>query len=83
MTYVGKGYIPLDVQIELQEEHLGVFYPEVDRASMSLHDGYGFVRGEAVCNPDQAGHDYRISTTINDGEHRGIGLSDGFTFPAK
>lgn len=26
VTCVGTGYIPLDVQIELQEEHLGVFY---------------------------------------------------------
>lgn len=27
----------------------------VDRASMRLHDGYGFVRGEAFCKPDKLG----------------------------
>lgn len=55
----------------------------VDRASMRLHDGYGLVRAEAACNPDQAGHDYLISTTINPGEHRRIGLSDEIHLPCK
>ncbi|TNL93931.1 hypothetical protein FHE74_10590, partial [Corynebacterium tapiri] len=65
----------------LQEEHLGFFYETVDRTSMRLHDGYGFVRGEALCNPDRAGQDYRISATINAGDHRGIGLSDEVHLP--
>lgn len=81
VTCGGTGYLPLDVQLELQEEHLGVFYQTVDRASMRLHNGYGFVRGEAFCNPDKAGHDYRISATINAGNHRGTGLSDEIHLP--
>lgn len=81
VTCTGTGYIPLDVQIELQEEHFGFLYQTVDWASRRLHDGYGFVRGEALCNPDQAGHDYRISATINAGDHRGVGLSDEIHLP--
>lgn len=81
VTCGGTGYLPLDVQIELQEEHLGFYYQTVDRTSMRLHEGYGFVRGEAFCAPDEAGHDYRISATINAGDHRGTGLSDEIHLP--
>lgn len=81
VTCTGSGYLPLDVQLELQEEHFGFFYQTVDRASMRLHSGYGFVRGEAFCNPDQSGHDYRISATINAGNHRGTGLSNEVHLP--
>lgn len=78
----GWQYYWLRSQRDLHwEEHFGWLYRTVDWASMRLHDGYDFIRGEALCKPDQAGHDYRISATINAGDHREIGLSDEVHLP--
>ena len=68
--------LPLRARIKLQEEHLGFVYETVDEASKAMTEGgYGFVRGEALCNPSESGHDYRISGEIIAGSHYGTGLS--------
>lgn len=69
--------LPLRARIKLQEEHLGFVYETVDEVSKAMTEGgYGFVRGEALCNPSGSGHDYRISGEIIAGLHYGTGLSN-------
>lgn len=39
------------------------------------------MRGEAFCNPDEAGHDYRVGGAIYDGSHTGGGVSEEVHLP--
>ncbi|MBI8999731.1 hypothetical protein JDV76_01905 [Corynebacterium sp. CCM 8864] len=73
----GTGFLPLSAQITLQEEHLGTWYEDVDSPGIVplTEGGYGFVRGEAYCNHDNSGHDYRVKAVIYAGNHTGRGRS--------
>lgn len=78
----GSGFLPLSAEIHLEEEHLGLSYQEVDSANKQLTEGgYGFVHGEVVCNPDSAGHDYRITGMVSAGDHRKPGISEEVHLP--
>jgi len=78
----GTGSLPLSAQIRLQEEHLGAVYETVDETSKNLTEGgYGFVRGEAICDPTTSGHDYRIDGEIFAGKHHDFGISKEIHLP--
>lgn len=78
----GTGFLPLSAKIRLQEEHLGFTYETVDETSKNLPEGgYGFVRGEAICDPTTSGHDYRIDGEIFAGKHHDIGISKEVHLP--
>ena len=78
----GTGFLPLSAKIKLQEEHLGFAYETVDETSKNLPEGgYGFVRGEAICDPTTSGHDYRIAGEIFAGTHHEIGISKEVHLP--
>ena len=78
----GTGFLPLKAKIRLQEEHLGFAYETVDETSKNLPEGgYGFVRGETICDPTTSGHDYRIDGEIFAGKHHDIGISKEVHLP--
>ena len=78
----GTGFLPLSAKIRLQEEHLGFTYETVDETSKNLPEsGYGFVRGEAICDPTTSGHDYRIDGEIFAGKHHDFGVSKEVHLP--
>ena len=78
----GTGFLPLSAKIRLQEEHLGFTYETVDETSKNLPEGgYGFVRGETICDPTTSGHDYRIDGEIFAGKHHDIGISKEVHLP--
>lgn len=58
------------------------FCQTVDETSRNLTEGgYGFVRGEAICDLTTSGHDYRIDGEIFAGEHHGFGISKEVHLP--
>lgn len=78
----GSGFLPLKAKIRLQEEHFGGPYETRDEVEKHLPEGgFGFVRGEVVCNDDPAGHDYRIAGEIRAGSHWEPGLSEEVHLP--
>ena len=53
-----------------------------DETSKNLTEGgYGFVRGEAICDPTTSGHDYRIDGEIFAGKHHDLGISKEVHLP--
>lgn len=82
MRCTGTGFLPLRAKIHLQEEHLGFYYQTVAEEERALTEGgYGFVRGEVLCNHPNSGHDYRISGEISAGSHLGQGISKEVHLP--
>lgn len=76
----GSDYLPVVLDLELQQEHLGFFYNTVDTAYQEFWSNYGVVSGSPPCSPG-SGNDYRIKADVSAGPHSASVLSNEVHVP--
>ena len=76
----GSDYLPVVINLELQQEHLGFFYNTVDTVGNTFWSNYGVVSDAVPCSPG-SGNDFRIKANVSAGPHSTNVLSNEVHVP--